>query len=196
MSNSSVALDEVSEGSFVNDLLSIPASSWDRRIAADLIAEMEIHLADRATTIPQMRRILAVMGYQGLRRRIEADIAGKSGLAALRAMADAMRNFALEHPGLSAATFRTATTDCPEWRQALAELSQIACGVFAEVSLEGVSAQQALRMLRSLIRGFVLNEMAASFLEPLDYAHSFELAIDAFIMGLPAFKAIDRSGES
>jgi hypothetical protein len=50
---------------------------WDRRIAADLIAEMEIHLADRVTTIPQMPRILAVKGYQGLRRRIEADIAGK-----------------------------------------------------------------------------------------------------------------------
>jgi hypothetical protein len=125
MSNSSVALDEVSKGSFVDDLLSIPASSWDRRIAADLIAEMEIHLADRVTTLPQMRRILAVKGYQGLRRRIEGDIEGKSGLAALRAIANAMRNFALEHPGLSAATFRTATNDCPEWRQALAELSQI-----------------------------------------------------------------------
>jgi hypothetical protein len=65
-----------------------------------------------------------VKGYHGLRQWIESDIEGKSGLAAMRAMADAMRNFALEHPGLSAATFRTATTDCPEWRQALLELSQ------------------------------------------------------------------------
>jgi len=54
-----------------------------------------------------MRRILAVKGYLGLRRRIERDVKGKSGPAALRAMADAMRNYALEHPGLSAATFRT-----------------------------------------------------------------------------------------
>ncbi len=106
-------------------------------------------------------------------------------------MAEAMRNFALEHPGLSAATFRSATTDSPEWREALGELSETALGVFAQVALEGEPAQQALRMLRSLVRGFVLNEMAASFLEQLDYEGSFKLAIDAFIMGLPAFKTHD-----
>jgi len=171
----------------VDDLFLLSTSSWDKRIAADLIAEMEVHLADRVTTLPGMRRILAVKGYVGLRRRIENDIKGKSGPAALRAMAEAMRNYALEHPGLSAATFRSATTDIPEWRQALLEISQIACSVFAEVRLEGEAAQQALRMLRSLIRGFVLNEMTATFLEPLDYDRSFKLAIDAFVMGLPAF---------
>jgi Tetracyclin repressor-like, C-terminal domain len=130
-----------------------------------------------------------VKGYVGLRRRIENDIKGKSGPAALRAMADAMRSYALEHPGLSAATFRSVTTDSPEWRQALLEVAQIAFGVFSEVGLNGEPAQQALRMLRSLVRGFVLNEMAATFLEPLDYDGSFTLAIDAFVMGLPAFKS-------
>jgi len=115
MPNSQVALDQVSADTFVDDLVSLPASNWDKRISADLIAELEVHLADRVTTIPQMWRFFAVKGHQGLRRRIEGDIEGKSGLAALRAMADAMRNFALERPGLSAATFRTTTTDCPEW---------------------------------------------------------------------------------
>jgi Tetracyclin repressor-like, C-terminal domain len=137
--------------------------------------------------LPEMRRILAVKGYQGLRRRIEGDVDGKSGVAALRAMAHSMRNFALEHPGLSAATFRSATTDSPEWRQALGELAETAYRVFAQVALEGEPAQQALRMLRSLIRGFVLSEMVGSFLEPLDYGVSFELAIDAFVVGLSAF---------
>jgi hypothetical protein len=83
----------------VDDLFSLSTSSWDKRIAADLIAEMEIHLADKVATLPEMRRILAVKGYLGLRRRIERDVKGKSGPAALRAMADAMRNYALEHPG-------------------------------------------------------------------------------------------------
>lgn len=86
-----------------------------------------------------------------------------SGVAAVRAMAGAMRNYALDHPGLSAATFRTSTTDSPEWRQALLDVSEIVFRVFAEVDLDGEPAQHALRMLRSLVRGFVLNEMAASF---------------------------------
>jgi hypothetical protein len=175
----------------VDELLSIPASSWDKRISVDLIAEMEIHLADKVATLPEMRRILAVKGYQGLRRRIEADVKDKAGVVALRAMAHSMRDFALEHPGLSAATFRSATTDSPEWRQALRELLETAHRILAQVELEGEPAQQALRMLRSLVRGFVINEMAASFLEPLDYAVSFGLAVDAFVLGLSAFKRFD-----
>jgi hypothetical protein len=173
----------------VDELLSVPASSWDKRIAVDLIAEMEIHLADRVATLPEMRRILAVKGYQGLRRRIEGDVKDKIGVAALRAMAHSMRDFALQHPGLSAATFRSATTDSPEWRHALGELLETVFRVLAQVKLEGEPAQQALRMLRSLVRGFVLNEMGATFLEPLDYTGSFELAIDAYVLGLPAFHA-------
>jgi hypothetical protein len=116
------------------------------------------------------------------------DVDGKSGHDALRAMAYAMRSFALERPGLSAATFRSPATDSPEWRQALAELLDTVLGVFAQVGLEGVAAQQALRILRSLVRGIVLSEMAASFSEPLDYKTSYELGIEMFILGLAAFK--------
>jgi hypothetical protein len=39
---------------------------------------------------------------------------------------------------------------------------------------------------------FVLSEMAASFLELLDYRASFELAIDVFVLGLPALNASSR----
>jgi len=173
----------------VDEVLSLPASVWDKRIAVDLVAEMEILLADQVATLPEMRRILAVKGYRKLRRGIERDVKDKVGVAALRAMARSMRDFALQHPGLSAATFRSAATDSPDWRQALGELLDTAYRVLAQVGLQGEPAQQALRMLRSLIRGFVLNQMAAPLLEPLDYAGSFELAIDAYVLGLPAFHA-------
>jgi hypothetical protein len=185
---SALGIDRPTGKFSVDEVLSLSASSWDKRITTDLIAELEVHLADKVSTLPEMRRILAVKGYRGLHRRIEGDVKDKNGVAALRAMAHAMRDFALEHPGLSAATFRNSTTDSPEWRQALGELSQTAYRVFSQVALDGQPAQQALRMLRSLVRGFVLNEMVASFLEPLDYGVSFELAIDAFVLGLPAFK--------
>lgn len=193
MSPSVVALKSLAGTFSADEVLLIPASSWDRRIATDLIAEMEVHLGDKVSTLPEMRRILAVKGYQGLRRLIENDIEGKRGLDALRRMALAMRSYALERPGLTAATFRTAITDSPEWRQALAELSQTVFRVFADIGLEDEPAQHALRVLGSFVRGYVLNEMAASFLEPLDYQESYELGIEMFILGLPAFAAPDRS---
>jgi Tetracyclin repressor-like, C-terminal domain len=149
----------------------------------------------QSTSLPKWKLIspIRLPRYQkcGARRRIEADVKDKAGVVALRAMAHSMRDFALEHPGLSAATFRSATTDSPEWRQALRELLETAHRILAQVELEGEPAQQALRMLRSLVRGFVINEMAASFLEPLDYAVSFGLAVDAIVLGLSAFKRFD-----
>lgn len=171
----------------VDAILALPTSSWDKRIAADLIAEMEVHLSDKISTLPQMRRILAVKGYQALRRRIASDIAGKNGQEAFRAMVLAMRSFALERPGLSAATFRSPSTDTPEWRQAFYDLSEIVMRVFSEVGLVGEPAQHALRALRSFVRGFVLNETAGSFLDPLDCQLSYELGIEMLILGFPAF---------
>jgi hypothetical protein len=163
---------------------------WDKRIATDLIAEMEILFANKPATLPQMRRILAVKGYRGLKGRIELDIKDRKGPDALRAMANAMRNFALEHPGLSSATFRNPTSDCSDWRQASTELAQLAFQVLREVGVEDGQAEQALRILRSLVRGFVISEMAASFfVEPSEYQRTFDLGIEMFIMGVPALAA-------
>jgi hypothetical protein len=44
----------------------------------------------------------------------------------------------------------------------------------------------ALRILRSFVRGFVLHEMGASFVEPLEHDRSYELGIQVFIGGLQA----------
>jgi hypothetical protein len=102
------------------DILELPTSGWDKRIAADLTAEMEQHLAEKVSTIPEMRRFLAVKGYRELRELIERDIDGKSGADALHALMLSMRRYALDRPGMSAATFRNADTDSPEWREAFA----------------------------------------------------------------------------
>jgi hypothetical protein len=170
----------------VEDVLSY-SSRWDKKIATDLIAEMEILFADKLATLPQMRRILAVKGHQGLKSRIEIDIKDRNGSDAFRAMANAVRNFALEHPGLSSATFRNPVSDCPDWRQAGAELAEVAIHVLHEIGVPDESAEQALRILRSLVRGFVISEMAASFfVEPLEYQRTFDLGIAMYIKGVSA----------
>jgi hypothetical protein len=173
----------------VEEVLSY-SSRWDKKIAADLIAEMESISGDKVATLPQMRNLLAVKGYRGLRQRIADDVEGKSGADALRAMADAMRDFALEQPGLSAATFRSAESTSPDWQQASVELFQLAHKVFVQVNVEGEQAQEALRILRSLVRGFVISEMAASFfVDPSEYQQAFDRGIDVFIYGLPALRS-------
>lgn len=171
-----------------SDILEMPTTGWDKRIAADLIVEMERHLSEKVATIPEMRRILAVKGYNELREAIEHAIAGKTGADALHAMMMAMRRYALDRPGMSAATFRTPEVDTPEWRAAYMELGAVVVGVFGQLGVRGELAHHALRMLRAIIRGFVLHEMASSFLEPLSHDQSYELTIKVFTEGLSVLR--------
>ncbi len=170
------------------DILEFPTTSWDKRIAADLTAEMERHLAEKISTIPEMRRFLAVKGFRELRQLIERNIAGKSGADALRAAMISMRRYALDRPGMSAATFRTPETDSPEWRTEQMKLAEVMLGIFSQLGVEGEQAQHALRIVRSFVRGFVLHEMGASFLEPLEHEQSYQLGIGLFIEGLRALR--------
>jgi Tetracyclin repressor-like, C-terminal domain len=172
----------------IDELLTTPAYSWHKKMAADITSEIETHFVEIGT-IPEMRRFLAVKGYRELHQRIEREIEGKSGSDAIRPMAYAIRNYSLERPGLSAATFRDPVIDSLEWQEAGSKLAQTVWRVFAELGFEGEQAQHALRILRSLIRGFVIHEMAASYLESLEYERSYELAIDVFVRGLPALYA-------
>jgi Tetracyclin repressor-like, C-terminal domain len=145
----------------VQDLLNEP-TRWDELIAADLSVEIRAMLAEKVDTIPEMRRFLAIKGYQELHQRLQAAVEGKAGEEALRALAFAMRAYAHDRPGLSAATFRNLIVDSPEWRREGESLGRFVLGVLAGVGLTGHPAILALRILRALVRGFVLHEMALS----------------------------------
>jgi hypothetical protein len=89
---------------------------------------------------------------------------------------------------MSAATFRTPETDSPEWRAAAMELGAVVLGVFGQLGVRGENAQHALRILRAIVRGFVLHEMGASFLEPLSHDQTYELTIKVFTEGLAVLR--------
>lgn len=161
---------------------------WDRRIAADLASEIEGQLGEKADTIPEMRRLLAVKGYRELRYRLELDTSGYHGDDAIRVMAIAMRAFAHERPGLAAATFRTPAMDSVAWRREGELLGATALGVFSRAGLDGEAGVTALRILRALVRGFVLHEMSSSFLEDVDYDETYAEALKVFIRGLDALR--------
>jgi hypothetical protein len=149
---------------------------------------MEHHLAEKLSTIPEMRRFLAVKGYRELRQLIESSIAGKSGAGALRAAMMGMRRYALDRPGMSAATFRNPEVDSPEWRTAQMQLAGVIFAILAQLGINGEPAHHALRILRSFVRGFVIHEMGASFLDPLEHDQSYAVGIDILIEGLSVLR--------
>jgi Tetracyclin repressor-like, C-terminal domain len=171
----------------VQELLNQP-THWDQLIAADLAAEMRAMLAEKVDTFPEMRQFLAIKGYRELHQRLEAAVGDKAGEEALCAVAFAMRAYAHDRPGLSAATFKNPAVDSPQWRDEGESLGRFILGVLAGVGLTDRPAIHALRILRALVRGFVLHEMALSFLEPIDYDETYGFAVEVYIRGLSAFQ--------
>jgi Tetracyclin repressor-like, C-terminal domain len=116
---------------------------------------------------------------------LQAACENKRSFDALRAAAHTMRLYALERPAMSAATFRTPTTDTAEWRAAVDDLRVFMTGILSECGLRGKAADDALRILRSLVRGFVVHEVMDSFFDPVSYDECYANAIEMFIGGLP-----------
>jgi len=80
----------------------------------------------------------------------------------------------------------------PDWRQAVAELTGVALHVFKRVDFRrgGDQAEQALRILRCLVRGFVISKMAATvFCRAVRVSANLRPWDRIFILGLPALAA-------
>jgi hypothetical protein len=127
---------------------------------------------------------LAVKGYRDLKAHLVEAVGTNTGLDALKAAIYGMRAFAHMRPGLSAATFRTAITDCPEWRQAGGDLSAWLATLMAGVGLVQSDAHHALRVIRSFVRGFVIHEMQSSFIEDLEHEDTFRMGVNVLVAGL------------
>ncbi|MDR6663271.1 TetR-like C-terminal domain-containing protein [Tardiphaga robiniae] len=168
-------------------------SRWDKHIAADLISEMEPYLG-KVSSLPELRTALAIKGYRGLQSRIESSVSQLSGTAALRAMAHAMRGFALANPGLAAASFRSLDVTSPEWEVSGHALARTVVEVFASCGIHDDKAISGALIMRSLVRGFVVNEMSSSN-HSLDFQRSFSVAIEMFIAGLGELRLDKTSAE-
>jgi hypothetical protein len=172
-----------SRDSSLDELLSV---SWDKALANDLAAELERFSGEKRATVAEVRRFFAIKAHRDLLDRLRKARSGRSSIAALRSVAIEMRQYAVERPALWAAAIRTPVTDCAEWRSAYNQIRDFTTSLFAECGVHGSDADDASRMLKSLVRGFVLHEIMGSFSHVCSYEQAYEKAIDVFIAGVQA----------
>jgi len=165
----------------VDEMLS---ASWDQLLARDLASEVEYFSGDKRCLIPELRRFFAIKGYHDLFLRLRSACEGKTSFDALKSVALEMRQFALERPALWAAASRTPTTDCAEWRAGHEELCDLIKSVFAECGVQGQHAEDALYMLRSLVRGFAAHQILGPFLHVHSYDDIFERVVEIYVAGV------------
>ncbi len=136
-------------------------------------------------------RELALLNARTLGERFMQAAIGKSGPAALIAVAKAYRVYIKESPGVYLASLRSSGTQQPvdaELSAAEEQSLRVTVAVVASFGLTGDDALHAVRGLRSLVHGFATLEIAGGFGLPLDLDESFDRLLQMFVRALQAGK--------
>jgi AcrR family transcriptional regulator len=134
--------------------------------------------------LPGLRRRIAARGARELTARLQTAVAGRSGRDALAALAGAYRAYAREHPGVYAATQRTANLAGDEAGGAAAALLDVVFAVLRGYALDDEDAIHAARVVRSALHGFTALEADGGFGIPLDLDQSFTVLVSTLDRGL------------
>ncbi len=141
-----------------------------------------------------LQRALSVRAKTELGDILARAAAGRSGRAALRVVAQAYRDWALEHPGRYAATVKAPA---PEDAADLAASSAAVLVVLAVLSGYGLTddaAIDATRAIRAALHGFVVLESSGGFALPVDIDRSFAAMVDALDVALSSWPKVPAGG--
>ncbi|MFD6036653.1 TetR/AcrR family transcriptional regulator [Streptomyces coelicolor] len=162
-------------------------------LLADRLGVRPPSLYKHVGSLQELRRGIAVRAKREFAHRLARDCVGRSGPDAVRALADAYRHWALEHPGRYAAAVPAPAADDEEDREAGEEALEVLLDVLAGLGLPDARAVDAARALRSALHGFITLESAGAFGLPRDVTRSFRFLVDTLIAGLRA--ELDHSYE-
>jgi AcrR family transcriptional regulator len=160
-------------------------------LPAVTLARVSAELGVRAPSLyshvegrPGLLRAVAVRGVRELTAVLRDAAVGRSGPAALAAVARAYRAFALEHRGLYAATVAAPPGDDRDYRAAAGETVDVMLAVMRGWDLEGDDAIHGVRAFRSAVHGFVTIEAAGGFGMGVDVDASFQRLVATIAAGL------------
>jgi AcrR family transcriptional regulator len=124
---------------------------------------------------------LAARGARALGAALGFAAAGRAGGDALRAIADAYRSYATQHPGTYAALQRARDLGNDDTG---ADAVAVLLAVLRGYGLEGAAAIHAARAIRSGLHGFVVLERDEGFGIPLALDESYRQLVSILDRGL------------
>lgn len=129
-------------------------------------------------------RSLALLGLREMAALLGRAVMGKSSDAAIIALAYALRDFAREHPGLYEATSHAPEGDDPEWQSAGREVVDIGVRALSAYELTLDDVLHTIRIIRSIVHGWVSLNNAGGFALPLDVDETFRRLLDVLLLYL------------
>jgi AcrR family transcriptional regulator len=150
---------------------------------ADRLGVKTPSLYNHVDGLPGLRMLLTLHGIDLLAESLRSATMGCEGSAAIRRLAAAYRDFALDHRGLYPLT-QESHPDEPAYSEPSRRAIEPALAALSGFGLEGDDAIHATRALRSALHGFVSLESNAGFGIDLDPAVSFDLLVDLLVTAL------------
>lgn len=136
--------------------------------------------------LPGLRQQIALWGVRQLAEGMRRAAVGVAGDDAIFRVAEAYRAFAEAHPGVYRATLRAPDPDEAELQAAAQDIIDTCLAVLAHYQLSREDTLHAVRILRSLMHGFVDIEANGGFKMALDLDETFHRLIAAFVGGIGA----------
>lgn len=140
-------------------------------------------------SLDAVQRGIGLQATRDLGAALARAAVGRSGPDAVRAIAEAYRQWVLAHPGRYAATVRAPGPDDEEYVAAGDEAVGILYDAVAGFNLTGERAIDAVRAIRSITHGFVALEIGGAFQLERDASESYRFLVDTLIAGLQAESA-------
>ena len=134
-----------------------------------------------------IRRSLALLGLHEMTGLLGRAVMGKSGDTAILALAYALRDFALAHPGLYEATSHAPDGADPEWQAAGREVVDIGVRALSAYGLTLNDALHTIRIVRSIVHGWVSLHNTGGFALPLDVDETFRRLLDVLLLYLHTY---------
>jgi AcrR family transcriptional regulator len=149
---------------------------WDKLTLAGLAERVGVRLPSlykHVESLDALRQQVAALATRELADALTAAALGRSGPDALRAVADAFRDFGRAHPGRYQATVRAPAADDDAHTAASDAALRVVLAVLRGYGITGQDAIDAARGLRAALHGFVTLEAAGGFGLPREVDRSY-----------------------
>jgi AcrR family transcriptional regulator len=143
-----------------------------------------------------LQRSLTMRAISEMGEMLARAAVGRERDAAIVAMSNAYRAWAMEHPGRYAAGQRPPVAGDEEELEGRRVFVEVVADVLAGYDLSGDDAIDATRILRASLHGFVTLEAGGGFGLPVDIDDSFEQLVGVITAGLSNWPSAKRSKRS
>ncbi|MCM2677231.1 TetR/AcrR family transcriptional regulator [Alkalicoccobacillus plakortidis] len=138
--------------------------------------------------LDELHDLLAIHVCQTLYEKLRDATVDFKQDDAVRGFSYAYVEFAKTHSGLYEAISRSASEENDALREVQGQVVQVVLDVFDDYGLQEERAIHLVRMLRSMLHGFVTLDAANGFGLPYDLQDTLEIMIQTFLQGIKEVK--------